>query len=148
MGKGIQLGIATIGLFVGLTWFLSTQAGGEGTFAYYEDVGSFLANVSTGAPEGPQHRGLRVHGFVVEGSIAKQLAQGYVDFAMRDPLHEDGSDASLSVRYLGIDVPDVFADGAEVVVEGRVDGERFMAERVLAKCPSKYEVEAPGEPRT
>ena len=76
------------------------------------------------------------------------MAQGYVDFAMHDPSHEDGSDASLSVRYLGIDVPDVFADGAEVVVEGRVDGERFMAERVLAKCPSKYEVEAPGEPRT
>jgi cytochrome c-type biogenesis protein CcmE len=141
MGKGIQLGIATIGLFLGLIWFLSTQAGGEGTFAYYEDVGSFLSNTT---PEGPEHRGLRVHGFVVDGSIAKQLAQGYVDFAM----HDDGSDATLSVRYLGIDVPDVFADGAEVVVEGRVDGERFMADRVLAKCPSKYEVEAPGEPRT
>jgi cytochrome c-type biogenesis protein CcmE len=136
MGKGVQLGIATITLFAGLTWFLSTQAGGEGSFAYYENVGSFLAD---GAPEGPAHRGLRVHGFVVSGSIAKQLDDGYVDFA----IYDDGSEGTLPVRFLGIDLPDVFADGAEVVVEGRVEQGRFLADRVLAKCPSKYEAEVP-----
>ena len=141
MSKGIQLAIATITLFAGLTWFLSTQAGGEGSFAYYEDVGSFL---STDAPDGPALRGLRIHGFVVEGSVAKQMVEGYVDFA----IHDDGSDATLPVRYLGIDLPDVFGDGAEVVVEGRLEEGRFLAERVLAKCPSKYEAEVPGETRT
>ncbi len=141
MGKGIQLAIATISLFAGLTWFLSSQAGGEGSFAYYEDVASLLEQ---GPREGPERRGLRVHGFVVEGSIDKDLHQGYVDFAIQD----DGSHESLPVRYLGIDVPDLFADGAEVVVEGRVESGTFLAERVLAKCPSKYEVEVPGETQT
>ena len=45
------------------------------------------------------------------------------------------------MRYLGIDVPDLFRDGAEVVVEGRASQQAFEAQRVLAKCPSKYEVE-------
>lgn len=141
MGKGIQLGIATITVFAALTWFLSTRAGGEGSFAYYQDVGSFLAG---GAADGPEHRGLRVHGYVVEGSIDKAMQEGHVDFAIQD----DGSPDFLPVRYLGIDLPDVFADGAEVVVEGRMQDGSFVAERVLAKCPSKYEVEVPGESRT
>lgn len=138
MGKGIQLAIATITLFAGLTWFLSTRAGGEGTFAYYENVGSFLAN---GTPQGPEHRGLRVHGYVVPGSIDKQLEQGHVDFAIEDEV----SEGTLPVRFLGIDLPDVFSDGAEVVIEGRVEEGRFLADRVLAKCPSKYEPEVPTE---
>lgn len=141
MGKGIQLAIATITLFAGLTWFLSTQAGGEGSFAYYEDVASLLTKQPQ---EGPRGRGLRVHGYVVQGSIAKDLKAGHVDFAIQD----EGAPESLRVRYLGIDVPDLFADGAEVVVEGRVESGTFMAERVLAKCPSKYEVEVPGETHT
>jgi cytochrome c-type biogenesis protein CcmE len=45
----------------------------------------------------------------------------------------------LAVRYLGIDVPDMFKDGAEVVVEGHFASGTFLAERVMAKCPSKYE---------
>jgi cytochrome c-type biogenesis protein CcmE len=141
MGKGIQLGIATITLFAALTWFLSTQAGGEGSFAYYEDVGSFLTNDVSG---GPEHRGLRIHGYVVEGSIQRAIAKGYVDFAIAD----EGADDPLSVHYPGIDLPDTFADGAEVVVEGRVEQGRFVADRVLAKCPSKYEPEVPHETRT
>ena len=43
------------------------------------------------------------------------------------------------MRYHGIDLPDLFADGAEVVVEGRASGTGFEAQSVLAKCPSKYE---------
>ncbi len=139
MSKGIQLGIATLTVFGALTWFLATQAGGEGTFAYYENVGSFLEQ-DPADDDGPAGRGLRVHGFVVAGSIRKVLAEGHVDFSIQDP-----GGAPLRVRYQGIDVPDLFADGAEVVVEGRVDSGRFLAERVMAKCPSKYEAKVPGE---
>ncbi len=138
MSKGIQLGIATLTVFGALTWFLATQAGGEGTFAYYKNVGSFLEQCAE-YYDGPAGHGLRVHGFVVVGSIQKALAEGHVDFAIQDP-----GGAPLRVRYQGIDVPDLFADGAEVVVEGRVDSGRFLAERVMAKCPSKYEAVEPG----
>ena len=77
-----------------------------------------------------------MHGFVVAGSISRDLAAGHVDFAIADR----ESPRRLAVRYHGIDVPDLFRDGAEVVVEGRSTAAGFDAQRVLAKCPSKYEV--------
>jgi len=134
MGKGMQIAIGAVTVFAGLLWWLSTSGPGEGTFAYYASVGEFTS-VSTD-PERP----VRVHGFVQNGSIARDLGAGHVDFAIRDD-----SGATLLVRYQGIDVPDLFGDGAEVVIEGRSgSGDRFLADRVLAKCPSKYEPAARG----
>ena len=34
--------------------------------------------------------------------------------------------------------PANFEDAEKVVVDGRFDGERFVAENILIKCPSKY----------
>lgn len=51
----------------------------------------------------------------------------------------------LAVRYTGNTVlPDTFKDKAQVVIEGRFlpAQERFEAEVVFAKCPSKYEGES------
>ena len=132
MNKGVQIALAALTVFVGLTWWLSRASSGEGTFQYYSSVAEFRQ----AAPD--SSRALRVHGFVVDGSIVRDLPAGHVDFAIRD---QGGS--VLDVRYRGIDVPDLFADGAEVVVEGRTGPDRFLADRLLAKCPSKYE-EAPG----
>jgi cytochrome c-type biogenesis protein CcmE len=42
-------------------------------------------------------------------------------------------------------IPDMFMDGAEVVVEGHLGEKTFVAQKVLAKCPSKYEVEPGSE---
>jgi len=131
MSKGVQIAIAVATALVGLAAVLTLGSSEGGTFSYYKDVGSYLS-----APASPDSRGQRVHGFVVAGSIAKDLAAGHVDFRIADP----GSGDALEVRYLGIDVPDLFRDGAEVVVEGRASDSTFQARRVLAKCPSKYEV--------
>jgi cytochrome c-type biogenesis protein CcmE len=47
------------------------------------------------------------------------------------------------VVLASLETPDLFKDGAEVVVEGQlVDagaGVVFEADKVLAKCPSKFE---------
>jgi cytochrome c-type biogenesis protein CcmE len=44
------------------------------------------------------------------------------------------------VIYAGLETPDLFKDGAEVVVEGRLAAAgTFHATNVLAKCPSKFE---------
>ena len=51
-------------------------------------------------------------------------------------------DRRLAVRYTGNSVlPDTFQDRAQVVLEGRFvpAQQRFEAEVVQAKCPSKYE---------
>ena len=130
MSKGVQIAIAALSVFAGVVIVLTLGASGEGTFRYYADLGQFAA-----APSSETSQAVRVHGFVAPGSIAKDLAAGHVDFTVEDKAKQH----SLPVRYLGIDVPDMFKDGAEVVVEGHYASGTFLAERVMAKCPSKYE---------
>ncbi len=129
MGKGLQLALAVVSVFAGLAWFVGSQSEGDGSFRYYRTVDEFVA-----AADSAGGRGSRVHGFVLEGSIHRDLPAGYVEFVIRDE-----HDGVLSVRYDGIDVPDLFGDGAELVVEGRLSGQVFVADRMMAKCPSKYE---------
>ena len=133
----MQIALAALSVFAGLALVLTLSSAGEGTFRYYSDVGSFTAAPSLETSNIPA----RVHGFVVSGSIAKDLAAGHVDFHVADRVGA----STLAVRFLGIDVPDLFKDGAEVVVEGRFDSGTFLAERVMAKCPSKYEAKPPGQ---
>ena len=55
---------------------------------------------------------------------------------------------TLVVRFDSLETPDLFKDGAEVVVEGELAGGAtpvFHATKVLAKCPSKFR---PQEPAT
>ena len=130
MSKGFQIALAAATVFAGVVIVLTVAASGEGTFRYYADVAAF-AN----APAAESAQAARVHGFVVAGSIDRDLSAGHVDFVVADK----AASHSLPVRYLGIDTPDMFKDGAEVVVEGRYEQGRFLAERVMAKCPSKYE---------
>ena len=133
MSKGVQIALAALTVFAAAAALVTLGSSEQGTFSYYADVDSYL-----GAEDGGS-ASLRVHGFVVEGTIVKDLPAGHVDFRIADP----DSSRHLAVRYLGIDVPDLFRDGAEVVVEGRAGEDRFLARRVMAKCPSKYEA-APG----
>lgn len=135
MGKGVQISLAALSVFVGLVWLIGTGASGDGMLQYYSQVSDYLASGRAESGEAA-----RVHGLVVEGSIAKNLPEGYVDFALRDT----ASTGTLSVRYEGIDAPDLFRDGAEVVVDGRYEGSRFLAHRLMAKCPSKYEAHPDG----
>ncbi|MCE2392318.1 MAG: cytochrome c maturation protein CcmE [Proteobacteria bacterium] len=130
MSKGVQIALATLTVFAALAVLIALGSSEEGTFPYYENVEAYLGS------ERADDASLRVHGFVVEGTIVKDLRRGHVDFHISDP----DSEGRLAVRYLGIDVPDLFREGAEVVVEGRTAGETFLARRVMAKCPSKYEV--------
>ncbi len=76
---------------------------------------------------------LRLAGSVEEGSIFHRPGTHEYLFSI---LHED---AAIEVRYTGT-VPDSFAEGAEVVVSGKLHSDgHFEARRVFARCPSKYE---------
>ena len=138
VSKGVQIALAALSIGAGLALVLTLGSAGEGTFRYYSDVGSFVTAPSAEIANLPA----RVHGFVVAGSIAKDLAAGHVDFHVAD--HERRA-ARCRCASSGIDVPDLFKDGAEVVVEGRYASGTFLAERVMAKCPSKYEAKPPGQ---
>ncbi|MCP4004427.1 MAG: cytochrome c maturation protein CcmE [bacterium] len=136
MSKGVQIAIAAVTVFAAVAIGLTQMDGEDGTFTYYSSVGDFVGD---GAPESSAGVA-RVHGFVVAGSIQADLPAGHVDFSIKDAENP----GLLSVRFLGIDVPDLFRDGAEVVIEGRFERGTFLAERVMAKCPSKYENQEPG----
>jgi len=84
-----------------------------------------------------RHR-MRVGGTVRAGSIARYT--GRVDFVI------EGEGKSLPVSYTGSDpLPDTFVDNSQALVEGRLaPNGTFVADKVQAKCASKYEA-APGQ---
>lgn len=97
----------------------------EGLYYYYT-VSEFL-DTRTSA-EGRY----RVNGKVEVGSIDRLPGGQDVRFVMTDATRR------LPVAYRGI-IPDTFVDGADVVVQGRLQDGTFQAQVLLAKCPSKYE---------
>ena len=72
---------------------------------------------------------------VADGDIVKPANGLGASFTMRDL--ENPADC-VYVQYKGA-LPDTFEKGAEVIVEGRMEGKTFMAKTLMTKCPSKYE---------
>ena len=81
----------------------------------------------------------KLAGKVVPGSIVRRDGNRTVAFEIRDPSDEDTAPNTRTIRYSGV-LPDTFRDGADVVLEGKMGPNGvFIAETMLAKCPSKYE---------
>lgn len=124
--------IAVVALVIGFAILFGV--GLKGSMVYYLTVGEFLDR------QGREDLGenFRVNGNVVSGSIERTHGEIGARFTMTDGSRE------LPVVY-GKETPDTFVDGSEVVVEGRLgpDG-RFVANTLLAKCPSKYESTSAG----
>jgi len=144
MSKGVQIagGATLIALILG--WYAATNLDGGIAFTYYESLAEFLdsASAHSGEPS-------RVHGYVALESIERDVDAKQVRFAVvNEPPHAGGpvTTAPLAVVYLGLDTPDLFKDGAEVVLEGRLSrtGSQavFHADKLFAKCPSKFEAQA------
>ncbi|MCP3986770.1 MAG: cytochrome c maturation protein CcmE [bacterium] len=143
MSKGFQIAIGGVLMALLLGWYGVTQVS-EASFAYYQTLEEFAA------ADGGANRAVRVHGYVSDGSIERDLAAKQVSFRVQSTPPHAGNDAGsmMQVVYASLETPDLFKDGAEVVVEGRLhpaaDGENtFHATNVLAKCPSKFEGQEP-----
>jgi cytochrome c-type biogenesis protein CcmE len=82
---------------------------------------------------------IKLAGKVVPGSIQQIDGNRTVEFLIWEPLEKDAFSEKRAVRYSGI-IPDTFRDESDVVLEGKTNNEGiFVAETLLAKCPSKYE---------
>ncbi|MEZ4523094.1 MAG: cytochrome c maturation protein CcmE [Thermomicrobiales bacterium] len=96
---------------------------------------AFYMTVSEIESEGTNLHGqkVRVGGDVVDGSIVRGDIGEEIRFDVTDGTSE------ISMVYDG-DVPDIFADHAEVIATGTMgpDGV-FVAEELLTKCPSRFE---------
>ena len=146
MSKGLQLAIGATVIFSLLGWYGYSNLDVPTTFQYFQTLDEFLA--SSQDSDAMRGKSLRVHGYVATGSIERNLQAKNVRFKVQnDPPHKSGEGAStLSVLYQGLETPDLFQDGADVVVEGTLEIEDakpvFLADNVLAKCPSKFEANA------
>lgn len=83
------------------------------------------------AGEAPKDAKFRLGGIVKEASVRRQEGSLDVDFIITDTLED------IPVRYTGV-LPDLFREGQSVITEGRLDGERFVADEVMAKHDETY----------
>src|SRR5512139_823048 len=97
------------------------------TAAYYLTVSE-----AAGAADGVYGETIRVKGKIQAGTVDWDPDKLRLAFVIAD---EHGH---LPVVYRGI-VPDLFVEGRDVIVEGRLSPERLDAQTILASCPSKYE---------
>src|SRR5262249_6348291 len=147
MSKGFQVagGATIVALLVG--WYAANNLGEVGSFAYYQSLDEFASS-----PDAGSGRPARVHGYVTAGSIERDVAGRSVRFAVQNqPPHAGGSaDGAMPVLFTSLETPDLFKEGAEVVLEGRLardeHGARFHADKVFAKCPSKFEGQTADQP--
>jgi cytochrome c-type biogenesis protein CcmE len=81
---------------------------------------------------------LKVAGDVVKGSIDRQGR------SVRFRIEQKG--IVVPVNYVGDEtLPDTFVDGVQAVVEGKYDRSGvFQADKIQAKCASKYQAKQKG----
>jgi cytochrome c-type biogenesis protein CcmE len=143
MSKGVQIAIGASAIALLLGWYGMTQLDEGLSFQYFQNLEEFHAS-------GPEMVGqsARVHGYVAAESIERDLEGQQVRFSVQnDPPHSGAPiGETLTVVYGSLETPDLFKDGAEVVVEGQLvmagGVAIFEANNVMAKCPSKFEAKA------
>lgn len=90
--------------------------------AYYKTPSELFAGDVAG-------QRVRLGGRIVDGSLDRDGT--LVEFRVTD------GERDVGVRYTG-EIPDTLKDGTDVIAEGTRTGEVFHADRVLAKCSSKF----------
>jgi cytochrome c-type biogenesis protein CcmE len=127
----ILIGVALVA--AALTYLIYSAS--RANLVYYYEISEARAAVQP-------NQQVRLSGDVVQGTIRRSAADSPLTFEIEDATRRN----RLPVVYAGL-VPDIFKPGIQVVVEGRFDDVgTFQAERLTAKCPSKYQ--AAGELNT
>ena len=122
--------LAVGGIFVaGVTAYMA-YVGASTSWQYYLTADECLAN-----PEAAQGVRLRVSGKVAAGTLEMAENRKRVSFSL------EGTDGHLPV-ICSCTPPDNLAEGANVVVEGRLDESGVLqGHKLLTRCASKYESE-------
>ena len=103
------------------------------TFKAFEENMMFFINVTDVVEnnKAPVDRDFRVGGLVVESSLIRLEGNLTVNFVITDNRNV------LDVQYTGV-LPDLFREGQGVVALGRLTGNIFLAETILAKHDENY----------
>jgi len=127
----IRAKLIVVGLvLVGAIGYLAI-AGAKSGWVYYVEVDKAASDAQY------RHQRVRLHGKVAEDAFASYPGKLLAQFQLQ------GKSAAVFVEYHGA-IPDQFAVGRDVVVEGQFN-ERgvFQADLLLTKCASKYESKSP-----
>ena len=138
MKRNQKLGLGALRLLSAIGYLV--YAGVKQSSVYYMTIGEFLNHKAEFV-----NQGVRVAGRVAPDSVVKRATSKGTElrFAMYDFKGEGKSvTETLPVNYTGI-LPDMFAAGRDVIVEGKYVGGTFQARNLITSCPSKYEA-APG----
>jgi cytochrome c-type biogenesis protein CcmE len=129
---GVLLVVGAIGYLI--------YTGIRETSNYYLTIEEFLPQKDAFANEG-----VRLAGRVQSGSVQWDPKDLRLHFIL-GPFKEQEQSATpmgLQVNYQGI-LPDMFAEGRDVIVEGKYEtGQSLAAKTIMTSCPSKYEPEKP-----
>ncbi len=119
MDRKILLGVL-IALFVGYAGFTLSDS-----VTPYVSIAEAQSSTST----------VQVKGLLDERSPTEQL-----DNEFRFVLKDEGDGRTMAVKYSGLK-PDRFDEAYHIVAIGKYDGAdgAFHADKLLIKCPSKYE---------
>jgi cytochrome c-type biogenesis protein CcmE len=130
MKNYVKFGVLTAIILGTLGWLAFT--GVAENKSYYKTVAELAA---MSGHEKDQR--LKVGGDIVPGSINRDGRD--VHFALKQ------DEKVLKVVYNGVDpLPDTFKDGSQALADGRLGSDGvFHANKVQAKCASKYEAKAP-----
>jgi cytochrome c-type biogenesis protein CcmE len=139
VSKGLQITLGALAVAGLLGWYAATNLDRIGAFEYFQTLHEFQQSAPVG-------KAVRVHGYVALQSIERDVPNKRVLFSVvNDPPHAGAANTGTPLRviYRTLETPDMFKDGAEVVVEGRMGTDSvFVADNVMAKCPSKFEAKA------
>src|SRR5450755_1729069 len=131
-GTRIAVGVLASVAVLGTAALLAYDPSVRDAFAYSKPL-----------PEVVQHpaqyagRELRVEGTLTQGSI--RFREDPCEWRFR----LEKAESSMPVRFTQCIVPDTFRDGVNltVVVQGKLGGDgTFVADQIVPRCPSKYEM--------
>ena len=132
------------GLLVGLLVIVAAVltlafTGLDGAFNYNIEVGRLMKEQTQFAK-----RSVKLQGMLVPGTLVRRDEPCEYRFKLHD---KDDKNVVIPVQYRQCVVPDTFRDmpGMDVMVTAggklAADGKSFEATDIMAKCPSKYEMQ-------
>ncbi len=114
--------IIVVFMIVGITAFVNT------TIAYVS-ISEAMRSKQT----------VQVMGKIDFDKVNFNSEENRLEFAIYDPEAKDKTTAlSMDVVYYGI-IPGNFDQAISIVVKGKKEGEHFVCDKLLVKCPSKYQ---------
>lgn len=124
--RKLAIGLAVIAVAIGVVAY----SGIRSAAVYYLTPTEFVGRSDLRDAQ------VRLAGRVAPGSMRR--ADGHiVGFRITDGA------TMIDVRYDG-PLPDLFAEGRDVLVEGRLEGESLRATRVMTTHPTEYKEGTPG----